>query len=336
MIEVNAVSKSYGRGESSVTVLDRVSLTVDRGEIAAVVGPSGAGKSTLSHCINLLVTPTSGQILVGGEDLTRLTGSRLRTARRSIGTVFQGSSLLRRRTAAQNIALPLEYFGVTRAGQHTRVGELLDMVGLADKANAYPSELSGGQRQRIGIARALALRPSVLLADEATSGLDPVTTASILALFKQIRDDFDLSIVLITHEMDVVRETADSVVRLEHGRVVESGSIVDVLTDPASSLARELIPDRAHRRPSEGDTAWELSYSSGTVASDWLLSVSDALDVRVGLLSATIEEVDGATVGRLVVSIDSAVPAERVRDALAAVGVAGAPLGAGSRERSAA
>jgi D-methionine transport system ATP-binding protein len=336
VIEVNAVSKSYGSGESAVTVLDRVSLTVERGEIAAVVGPSGAGKSTLSHCINLLVTPTSGQILVGGEDLTRLTGSALRTARRSIGTVFQGSSLLRRRTAAQNIALPLEYFGVTRVGQRARVTELLEMVGLSDRADAYPSELSGGQRQRIGIARALALRPSVLLADEATSGLDPATTASILALFKQIRDEFDLSIVLITHEMDVVRETADSVVRLEHGRVVESGSIASVLTNPNSDLARELIPDRAHQTPAKGETAWELVYSSATVAPDWLLSVSDALDTRVGLLSATIEQVDGTTVGRLVVSIDSTTAHEKVLDALAAVGVSGTRLDARPRERRAA
>jgi D-methionine transport system ATP-binding protein len=336
VIEVNAVSKSYGSGESAVTVLDRVSLTVERGEIAAVVGPSGAGKSTLSHCINLLVTPTSGQILVGGEDLTRLTGSALRTARRSIGTVFQGSSLLRRRTAAQNIALPLEYFGVTRAGQRARVTELLEMVGLSDRADAYPSELSGGQRQRIGIARALALRPSVLLADEATSGLDPATTASILALFKQIRDEFDLSIVLITHEMDVVRETADSVVRLEHGRVVESGSIASVLTNPNSDLARELIPDRAHQAPAKGETAWELVYSSATVAPDWLLSVSDALDTRIGLLSATIEQVDDTTVGRLVVSIDSTTAHEKILDALAAVGVSGTRLGASPRERRAA
>ncbi len=336
MIEVSSVSKTYGKGDSAVTVLDRVSLTVERGEIAAVVGPSGAGKSTLSHCINLLVTPTAGQVLVGGEDLTRLTGSQLRAARRSIGTVFQGSSLLRRRTAAQNIALPLEYFGVTRSGQRARVGELLEMVGLTDKANAYPSELSGGQRQRIGIARALALRPSVLLADEATSGLDPATTASILGLFKRIRDDFDLSIVLITHEMDVVRETADSVVRLEHGRVVESGTIASVLTNPKSALARELIPDRAHQHPAQGATAWEIVYSSAAVGTDWLLSVSDALDTRVGLLSASVEEVDGTTVGRCVISIDSAISPERVLDALAAAGLSGGRVSARSRDQSAA
>jgi D-methionine transport system ATP-binding protein len=336
VIEVNAVSKSYGAGTSPVPVLDRVSLTVERGEIAAVVGPSGAGKSTLAHCINLLVRPTSGQILVGGEDLTRLTGSQLWRARRAIGTVFQGSSLLRRRTAAQNIALPLEYFGVTRAGQRARVEELLEMVGLADKADAYPSELSGGQRQRIGIARALALRPSVLLADEATSGLDPATTSSILALFKKIRDDFDLSIVMITHEMEVVRATADSVVRLEHGRVVESGTIARILTNPKSVLGHELIPDRAHREPATSDAAWQVVYSSGAVAADWLLSVSGLLDTSIGILSATIEQVDGTTVGRLVVSINSGISPERVRDALTAVGVSGHQLAARPRERSAA
>jgi ABC-type methionine transport system ATPase subunit len=176
----------------------------------------------------------------------------------------------------------------------------------------------------------------VLLADEATSGLDPATTASILGLFKRIRDEFDLSIVLITHEMDVVRETADTVARLEGGRIVEAGSIADVLTNPASSLARELIPDRAHLAPAAGETAWELVYSSAQVRSDWLLDVSDALNTRVGLLSATIEQVDGTGVGRLVVSIDSGLADAAVRDALSKAGLSGNPLGTHKRERSAA
>jgi ABC-type methionine transport system ATPase subunit len=176
----------------------------------------------------------------------------------------------------------------------------------------------------------------VLLADEATSGLDPATTTSILGLFKRIRNEFDLSIVLITHEMDVVRETADTVARLDHGRIVESGSIVSVLTDPASSLSRELIPDRTYPAPAHGDTAWEVVYASNTVRADWLIAIADELDTRVGLLSATIEQVDGASVGRLVVSIDSGVAEETIRAALARFGLAGDPSTARSRERSAA
>src|SRR4051812_39926890 len=217
MIILERLSKTYGSGAGG-RVLEDISLTVDRGEIAAIVGPSGAGKSTLAKCINLLERPSSGKVSVDGVDLTELRGAALRNARQSIGTIFQNAVLLRRRTVAENVAIALEFLGVTRVDRDRRVQELLGLVGLLGKADAYPAQLSGGQQQRVGIARALALRPSVLLADEATSGLDPDTTASILALLKSLRDGLDLTIVLITHEMDVVRDAADTVWRLEQGR----------------------------------------------------------------------------------------------------------------------
>ncbi len=195
VIEIHDLTKTYGRGADAVTVLDRVDFTVPAGEIFAVVGPSGAGKSTLAQCINLLERPTSGEVVVNGERLTDLDPKALRVARRRIGTVFQSANLLSRRTAAQNVALPLEYLGVTTAQTKARVAELLDRVGLSAHATKYPHQLSGGQRQRVGIARALALRPSVLLSDEATSGLDPAATASFLELLREVRDDLDLAVV---------------------------------------------------------------------------------------------------------------------------------------------
>ncbi len=227
------------------TVLDEVEFTVGSGEIFAVVGPSGAGKSTLARCLNLLERPTSGRVVVNGEDLTALGTSGLRDARRRIGTVFQSASLLSRRTAAQNVALPLEYLGATKASTRSRVADLLDLVGgLSDKADLYPHQLSGGQRQRVGIARALALKPSVLLSDEATSGLDPAATDTFLQLLTEVRDELGLAVVFITHEMDTIVRVADTVGRLDHGRIVEHGRLENLVLDADSVLGRVLRPPR--------------------------------------------------------------------------------------------
>jgi len=303
MISLEQLTKVYGHGEQRTVVLDRLDFSVDAGEIFAVVGPSGAGKSTLAQCVNLLERPTSGSVLVNGENLSRLTEKQLRVARRRIGTIFQSDGLYSRRTAAQNVALPLEYLGVTAAETRARTAELLDRVGLATKAGHYPHQLSGGQRQRVGIARALALRPSVLLSDEATSGLDPDSTRSIVALLKELRDDLGLSILFITHEMDTVLQVADSVARLDHGRIVESGRIVELLRDPASGLGRALRPARSHERAAADATEWFVSYTSATVPADWLTRLADRLGVTVSLLGASIETVDGATVGHASIGV---------------------------------
>lgn len=319
MIRLEQVIKNYG----STRVLDRLDFRVAAGEIFAVVGPSGAGKSTLAKCVTLLEKPTSGSVIVNGDNLSTLTPAQLRIARRRIGTIFQRDGLFSRRTAAQNVALPLEYLGVTAAESRTRVAELLDRVGLAHKTASYPHELSGGQRQRVGIARALALRPSVLISDEATSGLDPEATASIVGLLKEVRDDLGLAIIFITHEMDTVRSVADSVARLDRGRIIESGSLVDLLHNPDSELGRALQPRRNHATAERG-TTWLVSYKSTAVPTDWVSRLTTLLDTPVALLGATIEQLHGATVGHATISVDHP-DDEAVRSALATLGLDARP-----------
>ncbi|NIL88107.1 Methionine import ATP-binding protein MetN [Rhodococcus fascians] len=320
MIEIAQLTKTYGTGESTTVVLDRLDFSVRSGEILAVVGPSGAGKSTLAQCINLLTRPTSGSVIVNGDDLTALNAKQLRVARRRIGTVFQSSSLLSRRTVAENVALPLDFLGATKAETVRRVGELLDRVGLSDKAARYPFQLSGGQRQRVGIARALALRPSVLLSDEATSGLDPQTTESVVELLRELRQDLDLAIVFITHEMDTVLRAADSVARLDHGRIVESGRLVDLLTDHTSALGNELRPRRDDAQAAAGDVRWYVTYDSPDVPQDWISRLGQDLGAPVALLGASVQVVAGVAVGSASLGIGAHLSG-RVPGALKALGL---------------
>lgn len=321
MIELTDLTKSYGHGDDRTLVLDRINFRVDAGEILAVVGPSGAGKSTLAQCINLLTPPTSGAVVVNGEDLTTLSTKQLRVARRRIGTVFQSSGLLERRTAAENVALPLEYLGVTAAETRQRVAELLDRVGLTARADHYPFQLSGGQRQRVGIARALALRPSVLLSDEATAGLDPTTTASVVALLRELRDDLNLSIVFITHEMDTVLKIADSVARLDHGSIAESGRLVDLLTDPESALGAELRPQGVSADAAAGQRVWRVVYDRPDVPSDWIARASADLGAPLSVLGASVQLVGGVTIGAATLGIPERL-SPRVPDVLARYGLA--------------
>lgn len=307
MIEIENLTKRFG----DRTVLDDVSLSVGSGEILAVVGPSGAGKSTLSRCVSFLEPPTSGTVRVDGLDFTHLDGAELIAARRGIGVIFQSAPLLRRRTVAQNIALPLEYLHATEASIAHRVAELLDKVGLSDRSAYLPAQLSGGQKQRVGIARALALGPSNLLSDEATAGLDPTTTKQILSLLSHLRDEYGLSIILITHEMEVVREVADSVARIDDGRIVESGSVEDIILDPTSLLAHELLPDRPSVPLLGGGEVWEVSYASRAVPLDWLTSIQTVPGIaesKVSVLSASVEAIRGIAVGRAVLAISPSAP----------------------------
>ena len=325
MIKIDRLTKRYGDPETGPLVLDSLSLQVATREIAAVVGPSGAGKSTLAQCTTLLERPTSGSIVVNGDDLTGLGARELRLARRRIGTIFQSDGLLSRRTAAQNIALPLEYLGVTKAGVRARVGELLDRVGLLDRAHHYPHELSGGQRQRVGIARALALRPTVLLSDEATSGLDPDSTASIVALLTELRDELDLSILFITHEMETVLAVADTVARLDRGRIVESGALVDLLRDPDSELGATLRPHRAAQQAGADEAPWRVQYGEDGVPADWLSVLAAELGSPVSLLGASIETVHGRVVGHATIGL-RATDAPLTVAALRRLGLEGVPV----------
>ncbi|WP_336278046.1 methionine ABC transporter ATP-binding protein [Cronobacter dublinensis] len=243
MITLEGLSKTYaGEGRPA---LDDVSLTVPQGAVYGILGRSGAGKSTLLRCLNLLERPTSGRILMNDVDITRLDDRALRQHRARTAMVFQHFNLLHARTVADNVAVPLEITGVPRPARRERVAELLELVGLADKADAFPSRLSGGQKQRVGIARALAARPQVLLCDEATSALDPDTTASVLSLLADINRQLGLTIVLITHELEVVKAICDHAALLEDGRLVESGRLADLLTAPWSVLRQTLVRDNA-------------------------------------------------------------------------------------------
>ncbi len=305
MITISALCKRFDApGGKSVEVLHNIDLEVPDRTITAVVGPSGAGKTTLSKCVSLLEKPTSGSVLVNGTNLSVLTGADLRKERRAIGTIFQSSALLRRKTVAENVALPLDYLGVVREDVHKRVHELLDHVGIGDKADRYPGELSGGQRQRVGIARALALQPQVLLSDESTSGLDPEVTGSILSLLKTLRDELGISIILITHEMDVVRTVADQVAVLRAGTIVESGSVRNLIADPYSQIGRQLLPVRSTPARELETLLFEVTYGTRRVVpADWVSLLTEKLRARVGLLGGVVEDIGGASSGRLHISV---------------------------------
>ncbi|MDJ0350896.1 ATP-binding cassette domain-containing protein [Cryobacterium sp. PH29-G1] len=297
MISIKHVSKTFGSGTGATTALDDVSLDVARGEIFGVIGQSGAGKSTLIRAVNLLERPTSGTVTVDGDELTLLSPDQLRVARRKIGMVFQHFNLLAGRTAQGNVELGLEIVGVTGAERRRRSLEILDLVGLGDKAGAYPAELSGGQKQRVGIARALAGNPKILLSDEATSALDPETTRSILDLVKTINVQLGLTVLLITHEMDVVKRVCDSAAMLEHGRILEQGSIVSLISTPGSRLAHELFP-LGEVPPHAGNTVIEITFSGGSADRPVIAQLARNYGLDVSILGAAVETIGGKQAGR--------------------------------------
>jgi D-methionine transport system ATP-binding protein len=243
MIELNQISLTYPGHPAAVHALRGVDLRVRAGEIFGVIGRSGAGKSSLIRVINLLNRPTQGQVRVAGAELTALTAPELRAARHQIGMIFQHFNLLSSRTVFDNVALPLELLDERPALIKRRVDELLDLVGLYEQRDRYPAQISGGQKQRVGIARALASNPKVLLSDEATSALDPETTRSILGLLRQINRDFGLTIVLITHQMQVIKQVADRVAVIDAGQIVEQGEVINVFTNPQHATTRSLIDE---------------------------------------------------------------------------------------------
>ncbi|MEJ1155859.1 methionine ABC transporter ATP-binding protein [Microbacterium marmarense] len=290
---------------SGVRALDDVSLSVPEGEIFGVVGTSGAGKSTLIRTLNGLEKPDSGTVEVAGRTITALTGEALRDARHDIGMIFQHFNLLSRRTAAGNVSLALEAQGVSRRERTARVGEILDLVGLGDKAHAYPSELSGGQKQRVGIARALATSPRVLLSDEATSALDPETTLSILDLLRTLNRELGLTVLLITHEMDVVKGVCSSAALMEHGRVVETGRLHDLLRTPGSVIARQLFP--LGDVPAVGSgTVVDVTFTGLSATEPVITRLARHHTADVGLLGAAIETINGVQTGRTRLEIPAA------------------------------
>ena len=312
MVRFESVSKIYPayRDKPSVQALAGIDFAIPRGSITGVIGRSGAGKSSLVRLINGLEKPSAGRVVVDGRDISGLAGRELRLAQRSIGMIFQHFNLLSSRTAADNIALPLEIAGWSRAEIAARVEELLELVGIADKYDRYPSELSGGQKQRIGIARALATRPNVLLSDEATSALDPQTTRAILDLLANINRELGVTIVLITHEMSVVRQLAKEVV------VIDAGEIVDIFTHPSHPVTQaflsEVVGDsvpvslasRLVAQPIAGGRAVIRLQVRGSDAGDTIVArLARELSIDVALLSARIDEIGGQHVGSLTIGI---------------------------------
>lgn len=246
MIELKSITKTFFKNNNTVTALSNVSLIVPQGKILGVIGASGAGKSTLLRCVNLLEKPTRGEVIVNGQTLTALSPRQLALARRQIGMIFQHFNLLSSRTVWENIAFPLKLGGMPKLQITSRVQELLALVGLSEKANEYPVNLSGGQKQRVAIGRALASNPKVLLCDEATSALDPATTRSILELLRDINQRFNITILLITHEMSVVKAVCDEVAIISDGRLIERGSVSQVFSFPDTNLAKQFIASSIH------------------------------------------------------------------------------------------
>ena len=305
IIELNHLYKTFGGGDSQVHALRDVSIAIEPGEIFGIIGLSGAGKSTLVRCINLLERPDKGKVLFHGKDLMTMKDKELRAQRRNITMIFQSFNLLEQRTAIDNICFPLELNGVSKKEARKRAMELLEIVGLPDKAGAYPVQLSGGQKQRIAIARALATDPEVLLCDEATSALDPQTTDSILNLLQKINRERGITVIIITHQMSVIEQICHRVAILDHGVVAEIGNVEDVFRNPQSVAGRNLVsPDTTNLPLStwKGHVA-RIAFNGNASADPIIASVAMDLGMKVSILGAATRNVDGKAFGTMLVSL---------------------------------
>ena len=311
MIELKHIVKEFNDSGRDVHAVNDVSLTIDDGDIFGIIGFSGAGKSTLVRCINLLGRPTSGEVIIDGRDITALSQKELREARKKIGMIFQHFNLMPSRTVAGNVAFPLKNSGLSKQEIKAKVKKLLDMVEIGDKEDAYPSQLSGGQMQRVAIARALANDPKILLCDEATSALDPQTTHSILELLKRLNKELGITIVVITHEMDVVKTICNKVAVMEHGRVVETGDILKVFTEPEADITRAFIRSTSNLSKAEdflkadnpvtrlkpGELMTRLNYNNGSVSQPIISTAILKFQVYMNIVFADVEIVGDSNIG---------------------------------------
>ena len=307
MIEIKNLSKTFKTADSSLDALKNVSLTINDGDIYGIIGMSGAGKSTLVRCINMLERPTEGQILIDGVDMGSLSSKQLRDARRNITMIFQGFNLLMQRNCLKNICFPLELEGMKKEDAKKRALELLEIVGLPDKAKAYPAQLSGGQQQRIAIARALATNPKVLLCDEATSALDPNTTHSILNLIRDINKKLGITVIIITHQMSVVEETCNRVAILDNGTVVEQGEVSAVFAHPQSAAAKRLMfPDASDEifAPASDEHRIRVVFN-GAFATNTPLITKMAMDegIAANILAASTRCIGDKVYGNMLLGI---------------------------------
>ena len=304
MIELRHIVKDFGTGEAAVHALRDISLTVEDGEIFGIIGLSGAGKSTLVRCINLLERPTSGSVIVDGRDLTAMTDRELRKARKSISMIFQSFNLLMQRSVLANVCFPMELAGVKKEDARRRAMELLELVELPDKANAYPVQLSGGQKQRVAIARALASDPKVLLCDEATSALDPKTTRSILALLKKLNRELGVTVVVITHEMRVVEQICSRVAILDNGEIQETGPVAEVFSNPRSEAGRRLVlpeGEKIHILPD--NRLVRLVFNGASATEPIIATLASEQGIRLNILSADTRSIGEKTFGNMILGL---------------------------------
>ncbi|KAF1679277.1 methionine ABC transporter ATP-binding protein [Veillonella sp. R32] len=314
MIELRHINKEFVVKKQQVQALQDVSLTINDGDIFGIIGFSGAGKSTLLRMVNALETPTSGDVFIDGVNINALSHNELRQVRKGIGMVFQSFNLLNSKTVYDNIAIPLRLNKVDQTTIDKRVKELLEFVNLPDKANAYPTQLSGGQKQRVGIARALATNPSILLCDEATSALDPETTEAILALLKRINQEFNITVLVVTHEIQVIKEICNRVAVMEHGRVVETGTVLDVFSHPTEAMTKrfvqtvipERIPDSIVANLQADTRHYELikvRFLGDTVTKHVIYEINRTLAVETNIIFASVNQLQDSALGIFILQV---------------------------------
>ncbi|MFV0636536.1 methionine ABC transporter ATP-binding protein [Mitsuokella sp. WILCCON 0060] len=330
MIQLSHIEKTYDSPSGPVKALKGIDLTIARGEIFGIIGLSGAGKSTLIRCINMLERPTAGKVIVDGQDMTAMSEKELRKARKNIGMIFQHFNLLSSATVYDNIAFPLRLSHTPESEIRKKVEPLLELVGLADKAKQYPSQLSGGQKQRVGIARALASEPKVLLCDEATSALDPQTTRSILELIQDINRKLSLTVVVITHEMQVIKEICDKVAVIENGVIAEQGTVLDVFTNPQKPITKEFISVLLSNDLPAAFRGGEISKTPvpgaylllrltfiGESADDPVLAgmIRKFPEVEVSMLFGNLDQIKSTPFGRMIIGLTG--PEAKIQEAIA-------------------
>ncbi|WP_312653460.1 methionine ABC transporter ATP-binding protein [Aminipila sp.] len=314
MITFQNISKTFESGGKTVKAVKNVNLNIEKGKICGIIGFSGAGKSTLVRCINLLERPNEGRVFLGETELTALTEKQLRKERKKIGMIFQQFNLFSSRTVHQNVAYPLKYQGIKRKEINKKVDELLHLVGLEDKSKMYPSQLSGGQKQRVAIARALANNPEILLSDESTSALDPQTTKSILRLLKQLNETLGITIVVITHEMQVVKEICDKVVVMENGEIVEEGDVFQVFSNPQKAITRDFVDSTSNlskihelmesnvsiTKLNKGECILKFKYLKRSSSEALVSQISRKFNLNVNIIFGNIELIGESPIGGLV------------------------------------
>ena len=316
IIQIQHLTKTFGGGDTAVRALEDINLDIKQGEIFGIIGLSGAGKSTLVRCMNLLELPTSGTVIVDGQRLTwmeqdgeeekpaHVSEKELRLARRNITMIFQSFNLLMQRTCLKNVCFPMEISGVPTAQAKKRALELMELVGLADKADAYPSQLSGGQKQRVAIARALATDPKVLLCDEATSALDPTTTASILGLLKDLNAKLGVTVVVITHQMSVIEEICSRVAILDGGVIVEQGRVQDIFSNPRTDIGRKLVyPGGVRIDALPASRVVRIAFNGGSSYEPLIATLAIDCCVKVNILGADTRNIDGKAFGTMLLGL---------------------------------